>query len=509
MTNTPLESLLSFAVHRGLVAQEDIPFCRNAMLHILKLDAPTEVYAPFGVVKDPGCPTATPMLEALADDAVSRGAIEDTQGARDLLCTALMGAVTPWPSVIQRKFEDIRSRDGVERATDWFYALCRDANYIRVDDIARNIQYHAATPVGKLDITINLSKPEKDPRDIAKARLVKAVGYPPCMLCVENPGYAGRADFPARQNHRMVDIRLCGEPWHLQYSPYLYYHEHCILLNRQHRPMQIGRETFEKLFDFVRQFPHYFIGSNADLPIVGGSILSHDHFQGGRYVFPMTVAPIEIPLHAPKAKVTAGILDWPMSTLRLTSCDATALMDLAEEALAAWRQYSDPSLDILSYTDAPHNTITPVLRREGENYVLDLVLRNNRTTAEHPMGLFHPHADLHHIKMENIGLIEVMGLFILPGRLKDELNALRSLLTGGEDKVDMDQPLYKHMPWVKALRATHGHIDAGNAEAILRQGVADKCGRVLMDAGVYKQSDAGRKGFLRFLQGLGYAKVSV
>lgn len=507
MANHPLEGLLAFSLHNHLIERQDVPFCRNLLLDVLKLEAPPAPYRLYEAEDDDLPQTATAYLTALTQDAVERGVCADTQGERDAFSVRLMGCVCPRPSEVCARFMHLYNTEGPESATRWFYRFCRDVNYIRVDDIARNIQYQADTMVGRLDITINLSKPEKDPRDIAAARLKKSADYPPCMLCPENPGYAGRPGFPARQNHRFVDLELCGEPWHLQYSPYLYYNEHCIVFNEAHRPMHIDRSAFEKLFAFVEQFPHYFIGSNADLPIVGGSILSHDHFQGGAYVFPMTVAPLDIPLHSPDSQVSAGILNWPMSTVRLRGTSPERLIALAENLLAAWRQWSDPSLDILSYTDAPHNTITPILRRDGEEYVFDLVLRNNRTTAEHPMGIFHPHADLHHIKMENIGLIEVMGLFILPGRLKNELAALEQLLTGqGDLQVDPDTPLYKHIPWVNALRSKYD-ITPENAAAVLRQGVADKCARVLMDAGVYKQTDAGRKGFLRFLASLGYART--
>ena len=508
MIQYPLEGLLAFSVRNHMIEKQDIPFCRNLLLDVLKLDAPTEPYKPYEVIDIDLPETATVFLNALTEDAVSRGVCEDTQGLRDAFTARLMGCVTPRPSEICRIFNTLYNTEGAPAATKWFYKLCRDVNYIRVDDIARNIQYKAPTMVGELDITINLSKPEKDPRDIAAARLIKSTAYPPCMLCVENPGYAGRgAAFPARQNHRFVDLQLCGEPWHFQYSPYVYYNEHCIVFNEKHQPMRIDRTTFEKLFDFVEQYPHYFIGSNADLPIVGGSILSHDHFQGGSYVFPMTVAPIEVPLHSPAASVKAGILNWPMSTLRLVGTDKAAMIDIAEKVLAAWRQYSDPACDILAYTDAPHNTITPILRKAGDEFIFDLVLRNNRTTAEHPMGIFHPHADLHHIKMENIGLIEVMGLFILPGRLKNELAALEGIISGkGEIVLENETPLSKHLPWVNALRSKFD-ITPANAHDVLRQGVADKCARVLMDAGVFKQTDAGRKGFLRFLDTLGFART--
>ena len=499
MANHPLEGLLAFALRKSLICKQDLPFCRNLLLDVLKLDAPAEPYRPYEIEEITDLPeTATPYLTWLIADAAARGVCADTQGERDALSARLMGCLTMRPSEVCREFMHRYNAEGPQCATDWFYQYCRDVNYIRVDDIARNIQYKAPTMVGNLDITINLSRPEKDPRDIAAARLAKSASYPPCMLCVENPGYAGRAGFPARQNHRFVDLKLCGEAWHFQYSPYLYYNEHCIVFNEKHQPMHIDRTAFEKLFDFVSQFPHYFIGSNADLPIVGGSILSHDHFQGGRYVFPMTEAPIEIPLHSPDDEVSAGILDWPMSTLRLTGRNPQRMIDVAEKVLTAWRQWNDESLNILSYTDAPHNTITPILRRKDENYVFDLVLRNNRTTVEHPMGIFHPHADLHHIKMENIGLIEVMGLAILPGRLKKEMADLREALLNGED-LRASETLAKHADWAEEFMGRHPEFNAENAEDIIKDEIGQVFAKVLECAGVYKCTEEGRNHLKKFL----------
>ena len=507
--NKALEDLLGFALSKGLVEESDVPYCRNLLLDALQLDAPGDGYRLNGAPLEEAPETAGRFLSVLLEDAALRKVIPDSAGSRELLSGRLMGCLTARPSEINRTFWQNYREGGPRAATDWFYRLCRDNDYIHVDAIAQNQILREESAYGELVITINLSKPEKDPRDIALALQRPSAGYPPCMLCAENPGYAGRAGFPPRQNHRIVPLELGGERWYLQYSPYLYYNEHCIVLCEKHRPMHIGRDSFARLFDFVELFPHYFIGSNADLPIVGGSILSHDHFQGGNFVFPMTVAPIKTPLKSPYAGVEAGILDWPVSTLRLRGADRTALLDAAEDVLAAWRQYSDEQLDILCRTDAPHNTITPILRKEGESFVFDLTLRNNRTTAEHPLGLFHPHADLHHIKRENIGLIEVMGLFILPGRLKEELAALELMLCGDRPaNLDPDMPLYKHMDWFNALHKKHGVLSSSQASQVIRRALGAKCQRVLEDAGVFKLDEAGQQGFLRFVQGLGYQRLS-
>ena len=422
-----------------------------------------------------------------------------------------MGTVTPSPSETRRRFSDALASGGPVAATDGFYHLCRACDYIKVEAIAQNIRYFADTKAGKLEITINLSKPEKDPREIAKLKNAPSVGYPKCMLCEENPGYAGRANFPARQNHRMIPLTLSGADWFLQYSPYAYYDEHCIVLNRQHVPMKIDRGTFERLFDFVGQFPHYMLGSNADLPIVGGSILNHDHFQGGRYQFPMDHAGIRCGLHSPAACVSAAVVDWPMASIRLYSEEAKPIIDEAERILNAWRSWSDPACGIYADTDGvPHNTITPILRRlEDGRWQLTLVFRNNRTSEEHPLGIFHPHAPLHHIKKENIGLIEVMGLFILPGRLKTELSLLNAYLTGKRPLVRpaADDPCEKHFDWLTEIIQRRGLASSEEEAAeILRQEVADVCAQVLCDSGVYKQDDAGLAGMLRFMASLGYAK---
>lgn len=499
-----IEELLVFAEHKCLTEKVDRPYYRNLLLDVMDMDAPEGV----PVIADTTPETATKLLSDLCDCAVVKGLIEDMGYARDLFSGRIMGLLTPSPKEVREAFiQDMKAGKG-EAATERFYNMCRACDYIKVDAIAQNVRYFADSPAGELEITINLSKPEKDPKEIAKLKNAPSVGYPKCMLCVENPGYRGRSNFPARQNHRVVPITLAGQDWYVQYSPYAYYEEHCIVFNSQHTPMKISRNTFEKLFDFVRQLPHYMLGSNADLPIVGGSILNHDHFQGGRYSFPMDKAPVKVELHSSNDQVNAAILDWPMSAIVLSGTNESALINEADRILNAWRGWSDEALDIQAETEGtPHNTITPILRKVNGEYKLCLVLRNNRTSDEHPLGIFHPHAPLHHIKKENIGLIEVMGLFILPGRLKVELAALENFLTGERalerpDDTDMSA---KHFDWVSEIIAEHG-LCKGHDEAasLLRCEVAKVCAQVLADAGVYKQDKNGLKGFIRFLESLGY-----
>ena len=496
--------LAEFAVTRGLVAPLDRAYTVNRLMEIMQLDAPEDVRLSPAPVPE----TANPILEALCDAAVEAGIIRDSGERRDLFSARLMGAVTPHPAMVREKFSTLYNTLGPEKAALWFYQLCRNVDYIKVDRIAKNARFFQDTPAGRLEITINLSKPEKDPRDIAAQRSMKQTAYPKCMLCIENPGYAGRPGFPARQNHRVIPLSLQGKPWYMQYSPYLYYGEHCIVFNEEHIPMSITRGTFERLFDFVDRFPHYFLGSNADLPIVGGSILSHDHFQGGNHRFPMDDAPVRIPLTAPAEGVRAHVADWPMTCVVLEGQSRDALVDLADAMLAAWRGWSDPENDILAETDAPHNTITPIARKTGDGYRLSLVLRNNRTSDEHPLGIFHPHAALHHIKKENIGLIEVMGLFILPGRLLKELEDLKPYLTGARPLKDAPAPgdaLEKHYPWVRDIAARCGAAHTPQAaEALLRRELGAKCAQVLSDAGVYKHTPQGDRGVVSFLQSLGY-----
>lgn len=492
--NQAIAQLISYALEKRLIQPEDRMWTVNTFLEALALDgcALPEELPPAGEL--------SAALEALLDDAVERGVLkENTVTYRDLLDTRLMGILTPRPSQVIGQFRSLY-RQAPEKATDWYYQFSQDTNYIRRDRIARDVQWKVETEYGQLDITINLSKPEKDPKAIAAARNLPASAYPRCQLCAENEGYAGRVNHPARQNHRIIPITINGSPWYLQYSPYVYYNEHCICLNREHTPMKIDRACFGKLLDFVRQFPHYFVGSNADLPIVGGSILAHDHFQGGRYTFAMERASVETPFTFPGYEdVRAGIVKWPMSVVRLTCADPERLIDLADKILLSWRSYTDREAMILAETGGePHNTITPIARRRGEAYELDLVLRNNLTTPEHPLGLYHPHAELHHIKKENIGLIEVMGLAVLPARLKAELAAVADKLVSGEDLRD-DPLTASHADWAEEFRNRYA-LTAGNALDIVYHEVGLVFAKVLEHAGVYARTPEGQEAFLRFLR---------
>ncbi len=491
-----ISRLLHFARQKGLIAPEDEVYAANRLLDVLHV----EDYVPEEV--DETLETATPILECMLDYAAEKGLIEGTTDERDLFDTRIMDCVMPRPSEVVRAFRAYYEESPRE-ATDYYYALSIASNYIRKARIDKNIAWKTATEFGDLDVTINLSKPEKDPRDIAKAKLAKAAGYPKCLLCRENEGYAGRVNHPARETHRLIPLDLAGHPWFLQYSPYTYYNEHCIVLNNDHVPMVISRETFENLTAFLEIFPHYFAGSNADLPIVGGSILSHDHYQGGRYTFAMERAAVEQEYtFANYPQVRAGRVKWPMSTLRLTSSDKDALVELATAILAAWRTYSDASVDILAETDAPHNTITPIARRRGADYEFDLVFRNNRTTAEHPLGLFHPHAEVHHIKKENIGLIEVLGLAILPARLKSEMEQIRAELLRGTADIAGIADIEKHADWYRSVRAAHTTVTEGNVDGILRDEIGKVFLEVLTHAGVFKRDAAGMAAFDRWIESI-------
>ena len=429
---------------------------------------------------------------------MENGRIEDDTTSRDLFDTELMGRLTPRPSQVIRAFRT-RYEESPEAATDWYYQFSQDTDYILRYRIAKDVKWVAPTPYGDLDITINLSKPEKDPRAIAAAKTAPQGGYPKCQLCRENEGYAGRMNHPARQNHRVIPITIDGKDWFFQYSPYVYYNEHCIVFNGAHVPMKIDRSAFRKLLDFVKQFPHYFVGSNADLPIVGGSILSHDHFQGGRYTFAMEKAPVEKAVSFPGFEdIECGIVKWPMSVIRLRSADDDRLVDLAEKILTTWRGYTDEAAFIFAETDGePHNTITPIARMRDGKFELDLVLRNNLTTEEYPLGVYHPHQELHHIKKENIGLIEVMGLAVLPSRLKGELAALADALVEGRD-IRADEALEKHADWAEELKMRYT-FTRENAMEILQKEVGVVFAKVLEHAGVYKCTDEGRAAFLRFI----------
>ncbi|MBP3310899.1 MAG: UDP-glucose--hexose-1-phosphate uridylyltransferase [Butyricicoccus sp.] len=502
-----LYRLIDFGVAKGLIEPIDRAYTLNRLLEIMQMDAPEEIeYNPCEVPA-----TATAYLDGLCECAAAEGVIVDSGERRDLFSAKLMGALTPSPAEIRARFGKLYETEGPAAAMSDFYQLCRDVDYIRVDRIAKNARFFEDTPAGRLEITINLSKPEKDPKDIAAQRNAKQTGYPKCMLCPENPGYAGRIGFPARQNHRILPLTLDNKPWYLQYSPYLYSDEHCIVFNAEHVPMKISRDTFVRLCDFVDQFPHYMLGSNADLPIVGGSILSHDHFQGGNYRFPMDDAGVRIALTSPVEGVTAYVADWPMTCIVLKGEDRAKLVDLSDKILAAWRGYSDPACDIYAETDTPHNTITPIVRKENGEYKVELVLRNNRTSEENPLGIFHPHADLHHIKKENIGLIEVMGLFILPGRLLSELAELEKYLTGDKaisERPAEDSPIAKHFDWLVSIAEETGTaLTAEEANAAIHKALGVKCARVLADAGVYKQTEEGDAGVLRFLNTVGFEKA--
>ena len=493
MVNEAIRQLVEYGLAKELIHPADAIYARNQILLVMGLDEYEDAE---------GVPSRKlhEILEVLTEDAVRRGVCEDNGTARELFDTRLMGCLTPRPSEVQCMFADRYDRLGAEAATDWYYQFSQDTNYIRRNAIAKDVKWVTSTSCGDLDITINLSKPEKDPRAIAAAKNAPQSGYPKCLLCVENEGYAGRMNHPARENHRVIPITINNSAWCLQYSPYVYYNEHCIVFNQKHTPMRIENATFRKLLDFVKQFPHYFVGSNADLPIVGGSILSHDHFQGGRYTFAMEKAPVEREwVFSGFEDVKAGIVHWPMSCIRLSSPDDNRLVELAGRILAAWRGYTDPDCFIFAETDGQmHNTITPIARKRGENYELDLVLRNNITTEEHPMGVYHPHANLHHIKKENIGLIEVMGLAVLPSRLKTEMAELADALVNGLPVSEYSENIAKHAQWAQEIQRRY-EITRDNVEGILRKEIGMVFAQVLEDAGVYKLDESGREGFARFL----------
>ena len=488
---TYIDSLVSYAMNRGLAEPVDHQVLVNRLLDLLRLDD----YTPSD---EPQSEDLEEILCGILDYACEKGLCDDNITARDLFDTRIMGALTPMPREVIRTFNEKYAADPVA-ATDWYYDFSCNTDYIRRYRIARDMRWKYDSPYGQLDITINLSKPEKDPKAIAAAKSAPQSSYPKCQLCRENEGYAGRMNHPARENHRIIPITIGGKDWCLQYSPYVYYNEHCIVFNSQHIPMKIDRAAFEKLLDFVTAFPHYFVGSNADLPIVGGSILSHEHFQGGHYTFAMETAPIEETVAFEGYEdVQAGIVNWPMSVIRLTCDDPQRIAELGEKILNVWRGYSDPEAFIFSHSDGePHNTITPIARRRGAAYEMDLVLRNNITTEEHPLGVFHPHADKHHIKKENIGLIEVMGLAVLPSRLKKELTDLADAIVAGAD-IHADEVLCKHAVWVDALKKQYTFTTDNALEIILKE-TGNVFSQVLEDAGVYKCTEAGRAAFRRFI----------
>ena len=489
-----ISRLVNYGLQRGLIAQEDKAYAANRMLALLGL----REFEPQPVEEELHTPVEP--LEALCQYAAEQGIIDpDTRDGRDQFDTELMNCLMPRPSQVVKEFYSLYDQDK-EAATDYYYDLARSSNYIRVDRVEKDKMWTAPTPYGDLVITINLSKPEKDPKAIAAAKNAPQSGYPKCALCRENEGYLGSANQAARGNHRLIPLTLGGEDWFLQYSPYVYYNEHCIVLSGEHRPMKVSRQSISRLLEFVTFLPHYFVGSNADLPIVGGSILTHDHFQGGRYEFPMAKAPVrEKVSFAGFEDVEAGIVNWPMSVIRLGGSDRERLVDLADRILTAWREYSDESADILAYTgDTPHNTITPIARRRGEDFELDLVLRNNRTTEEHPLGLFHPHAEYHNIKKENIGLIEVMGLAILPARLLAETALLEKALKDPtrSEEIMARPEMEKHQAWFEELKAAGA--GEGDTQRKIQESIGATFGKILGNAGVYKDTEEGRAAFRRF-----------
>lgn len=515
MIQEKILELTEYGMVTGLVAPEDKRYTINRLLELFGLEELTDETVEAYEKRTPMDRTAAEealegILEEMLDYAAEEGLLpENTITYRDLFDTKIMGMLVPLPSQVTAHFMELYREEGAQAATDYFYQLSRDTNYIRRYRIKKDRKWTAETEFGTLDITINLSKPEKDPKAIAAAKLAKQSGYPKCLLCKENEGYAGRVNHPARQNHRIIPVKINGSDWFFQYSPYVYYNEHCIIFNASHTPMKIERATFAKLLDFVEQFPHYFVGSNADLPIVGGSILSHDHFQGGHYEFAMAKAPVEKTITFEGYEdVTAGIVKWPMSVIRIRSAKKEHLIELADNILQVWRGYTDEAAFVFAETDGePHNTITPIARRRGEDFELDLVLRNNITTKEHPLGVYHPHAKLHHIKKENIGLIEVMGLAVLPARLKNEMAALEQALLDGANLRE-DEVLAKHADWVEEFLPKYG-FTAGNGlegevtperlQEILRTEIGLVFSEVLTDAGVYKCTKEGRAAFERFV----------
>lgn len=491
MINKSIKALINYGLKKGLFEKADEIFITNRILEALCLD---EYVEPEDEILET---ELEDILKSILDYAVEKGLCEDSIVYRDLFDTKIMALLLPRPSEVINRFNSLYKEDP-EKATDYYYNFSCDSDYIRRYRIKKDMKWTAETEYGTLDITINLSKPEKDPKAIAAALNAAQSSYPKCQLCKENEGYAGRVNHPARGNHRIIPITINESDWMFQYSPYVYYNEHCIVFNSEHIPMAINHDTFVKLFDFVKLFPHYFVGSNADLPIVGGSILTHDHFQGGHYTFAMAKAPVETPLTFKGFEdISSGILKWPMSVIRLSGKDSDRIIALADKILTSWRGYTDKEAFIFAETDGvPHNTITPIARKNGENFELDLVLRNNITTEEHPLGVYHPHAELHHIKKENIGLIEVMGLAVLPARLKDEMAALKKAILSGAD-LRSDEVLQKHADWVDEFSGKY-NITADNIDAVIEKEIGTVFSKVLENAGVYKRTKEGLEAFLRF-----------
>ncbi len=488
-----IKQLIDYAVKKGLIEDSDRIYMTNTVMSRLKVSEYTEPEV------SPEAPLEQ-ILSDICDYAFEQGLIEsNTTTYRDLFDTEIMGILTPRPSEVIRNFT-ANYAISPEAATNYYYDLSRNSDYIRTYRVAKDLKWAAPSEYGEIDITVNLSKPEKDPKAIAAAKLMPQGGYPKCLLCAENEGYAGNAAKPARNNHRIIPIKMAGSDWYLQYSPYVYYNEHCIALNSKHVPMKIDRAAFEKILDFVEIFPHYFLGSNADLPIVGGSILSHDHMQGGHYTFAMEKAEVEKELNFEGFDdVKAGLVKWPMSVIRIASENKKRLVELADKILLSWRAYTDENAFIFAYTDGePHNTITPIARMRNGKYELDLVLRNNITTEEHPLGVYHPHAELHNIKKENIGLIEVMGLAVLPARLKEEIDIMCEYILSSKDFSE-NEKIEKHKSWYEKFKNDYD-FNSENVEEIIRTEIGKTFVKVLEDAGVYKRDNAGRAAFMRFVE---------
>lgn len=494
-----IKKLVEYGIQTGLTPEAERIYTTNLLLEIFHEDNYEDIEVDTSSVTE----ELEEILKNLLDEAVKRELISDSVVYRDLFDTKLMNCLMPRPAQVHAEFYN-HYKESPEAATDYYYKFSQDSDYIRRYRVKRDMKWKVNSPYGEIDITVNLSKPEKDPKAIAAAKNAKASSYPKCQLCMENEGYAGRVNHPARENHRIIPITIHDSAWGFQYSPYVYYNEHCIVFNGQHTPMKIDRAAFTKLFDFVKLFPHYFLGSNADLPIVGGSILSHDHFQGGHYTFAMAKAPIEKAVTIPGYEdVDAGIVKWPLSVLRIRHTDEKRLIDLAEHVLNSWRSYTDEAAYIFAETDGePHNTITPIARKVGDTYELDLTLRNNITTGEHPLGVYHPHARYHHIKKENIGLIEVMGLAVLPSRLKRELELLAEYITEKKD-IRSNPDIEKHADWVEEFLPQYQNITRENVTDILKEEVGKVFVHVLEDAGVYKCTPEGREAFMRFIRQLG------
>ena len=496
MVYDSIKKLVTYGLESGLISKDDVIYTTNMLLDLLDLDEyeePIEEYSNVDLES---------TLKELLDYAVAENIIEDSIVYRDLFDTKLMNTMVKRPSEVIREFKELYEVSP-KMATDFYYKFSQDTDYIRRYRVKKDLKWVTKTPYGDIDITINLSKPEKDPKAIAAARNAKQAGYPKCLLCKQNEGYRGRVNHPARENHRIIPIRINDSDWGFQYSPYVYYNEHCIVFNGEHTPMKIEKNTFVKLFDFIKLFPHYFLGSNADLPIVGGSILTHDHFQGGNYEFAMAKAPVlkEFVIKGYE-DVKVGIVKWPLSVIRTSCKDEKRLIELGAYILEKWREYTDEDAYIYAYTDnEPHNTITPIARKRGEMYELDLALRNNITTKECPMGLYHPHNELHHIKKENIGLIEVMGLAVLPSRLKEEMEILKDYIVNKKD-IESNEKIAKHAEWVYEFSKKYDSINSENVESILREEIGLVFLKVLEDAGVFKQTEEGIRAFTRFIESL-------